>query len=361
MRKMISLYSGCGGLDKGLEDAGFTTIFANDIEPLCGLTFAKNFPNAQFFTGNISEYIDYLKTQKIKSPELFEDVDLVAGGPPCPPFSKSRFYLKDKPRALDDPKAEETVSGFFDAVELISPKSFLFENVAGITFKSHQEAFDYIIERTKDLGYEPSYKIVNTADYGVPQIRQRFFLVGTKKNKFVFPSETHSKDHKNGLKNWEGCGKVLKDIDTEENASDEGHRAGGKHHHLLKDIPPGDNYLFFTEKKGHPNPEFEWRSRFWSFLLKLDPELPSWTIQARRSNNMGPFHWRNRILRILEVKRLQTFPDNWYLSGTVEQQWRQVGNAVPPLMAEILGKELLKHIDLNTEECHIRDIEKMTY
>lgn len=74
--------------------------------------------------------------------------------------------------------------------------------------------------------------------------------------------------------------------------------------------------------------------------LKLGPDLPSWTIQARRSNNMGPLHWRNRILRIEEVKRLQTFPDDWKLTGTIERQWRQIGNAVPPLLAETLGNAL---------------------
>ena len=132
--------------------------------------------------------------------------------------------------------------------------------------------------------------------------------------------------------------------DCKENACDDGHKAGGKHYDLLKQIPPGDNYLFFTSKKGHPDPQFEWRSRYWSFLLKLSPNLPSWTIQARRSNNMGPFHWRNRILRISEVKRLQTIPDNWELSGTIESQWRQIGNAVPCELAYNLGLQLKKSI-----------------
>jgi DNA (cytosine-5)-methyltransferase 1 len=89
---------------------------------------------------------------------------------------------------------------------------------------------------------------------------------------------------------------------------------------------------------------FGWRQRYWSYLLKLSPYLPSWTIQARRSNNMGPFHWRSRILRISEVMRLQTFPDNWQLSGTVERQWRQIGNAVPPLLACVLGTALAEQL-----------------
>lgn len=143
---------------------------------------------------------------------------------------------------------------------------------------------------------------------------------------------------------WVTAGEVLADLDTEENANDAGHFAGGQHHDLLRQVPPGDNYLFFTEKRGHPDPKFKWRGRYWSFLLKLSPDMPSWTIQARRSNNMGPFHWRNRILRIEEIKRLQTFPDQFTLAGTIEQQWRQVGNAVPPLLGKAVGQAVAKAI-----------------
>jgi len=127
------------------------------------------------------------------------------------------------------------------------------------------------------------------------------------------------------------------------------HFAGGQHNDLLKQIPPGDNYLYFTEKRGHPQPRFKWRGRYWSFLLKLSPDLPSWTIQARRSNNMGPFHWRNRILRIEEIKRLQTFPDAFELAGTTEQQWRQIGNAVPPMLAQAVARQLADHLGARLE------------
>jgi DNA (cytosine-5)-methyltransferase 1 len=341
---LISLYSGGGGLDLGLERVNFQTLYANDIEDLCKETYRKNLPETDFFSGSVTEYLEFLKAKKHENPIIFDNIHLVAGGPPCPPFSKSRFYLKNKPRALNDPNAEVTISSYFEALSIINPKAFLFENVAGITYKSHQEAFDYVINSAKDFGYTVSWKIINTADYGVPQIRQRFFLIGMKGKKFVFPDETHSKKSLENRKPWVSCGEVLNDLDTIINSGDEGHFAGGKHNHLLKDIPPGDNYLFYTEKRGHPNPKFEWRSRYWSFLLKLDPKQPSWTIQARRSNNMGPFHWKNRILRIEEVKRLQTFPDDWVFAGTIEQQWRQVGNAVPPLIAELLGKSIIEQL-----------------
>ncbi|WP_425391491.1 DNA cytosine methyltransferase [Ekhidna sp.] len=361
-RSLISLYSGGGGLDLGLENAGFRTLYANDLESLCQKTYDLNLPHTKFFSGSVIDFLDYLEIEKTKNPETFENIDLLAGGPPCPPFSKSRFYRKEMPRALDDPTAEITISSYFKALELLQPKAFIFENVAGITFKSHKDAFEFITSTAESLGYKISWKIINTADYGVPQIRQRFIMVGIKGKKFVFPEETHSKEGGLYKKKWLACGSVLNDLDTEENADDTGHFAGGKHHNLLKEVPPGDNYLYFTEKRGYSNPVFKWRSRYWSFLLKLDPNLPSWTIQARRSNNMGPFHWRNRILRIEEVKRIQTFPDSWQLAGTIEQQWRQVGNAVPPLFAEILGHELSRQMEKSTNnECLLESTENKIY
>ena len=327
--RCVSLFTGGGGLDIGLSKAGFKTVFATDLEPICKATYchpSNMGKKAVFHVGNISEVTRDLIEEGYKVP--MAGLDLLAGGPPCPPYSKSRFYRTEKPRALNDPVGDETLRGYLRLLEDLQPKAFLFENVHGFAYKIHPEGFNLLCETASRLGYHISHKVVNAANYGVPQIRERFILVGMKSRKFEFPNQSHfgPKDcpgslFSESMPRWRTAGDVLADIDTEEMAGDEGHFAGGKHHFLLSEIPPGDNYLYFTEKRGHSNPQFEWRSRYWSFLLKLSPDLPSWTIQARRSNNMGPLHWRNRILRISEVKRLQTFPDNWEFSGTVEQQW----------------------------------------
>lgn len=278
------------------------------------------------------------------------EIDLIAGGPPCPPFSKSRFYRKDKPRALDDPNGWETISGYLRMLDWVRPRTFILENVKGLAYKVHAEGLETIIARAEKLGYKVSTGVLNAADFGVPQIRERCFVIGSLDGKIELPLPTHSNDPANGLRPWVTAGAVLADLDTEENASDEGHFAGGQHHNLLCQIPPGDNYLFFTEKRAHPSPRFKWRGRYWSFLLKLSPDLPSWTIQARRSNNMGPFHWRNRILRIEEIKRLQTFPDDFALCGTIEQRWRQIGNAVPPRLAAAVGVAVAAALTPNLQE-----------
>lgn len=341
--RCVSLFSGCGGLDLGIARAGFQIRLAVDNEPLCAESHRENIPQSSFYLGSVTDFVRDLEAGNLI--DLREEVDLVVGGPPCPPYSKSRFYRKDKPRALEDDVAWETINGYLETLRILNPRAFLLENVPGLAYKVHRDALDLITDEASKLGYSCAWQILNAADYGVPQIRERFFMVGMRDGTFSFPHPTHAKRPDATLLTasrlpWRTAGDVLSDLDTEANADDAGHFAGGQFHDLLTQIPPGDNYLFFTEKRGHPQPRFKWRSRYWSFLLKLSPELPSWTIQARRSNNMGPFHWRNRILRIGEVKRLQTFPDEWFLAGTVEQQWRQIGNAVPPLLAEALGHAL---------------------
>ncbi|HEX5608861.1 MAG TPA: DNA cytosine methyltransferase [Solirubrobacterales bacterium] len=345
--KAVSLFSGCGGLDLGLERAGFDVVFASDLDPYCAASYALNFPGVPFYEGTAAD-LDKELLAKVSKGATLGQIDLLAGGPPCPPFSKSRFYRTEKPRALEDAVGEETINAYLKVLEAVRPRAFLLENVAGLAYKVHESALELILSTAEGLGYEISREVLNAADYGVPQMRERFFVVGMLDGKFEFPEPSHAKDP-DSVEDaerlpWVTAGAKIGDLDTEENADDTGHFAGGKYHDLLKEIPPGDNYLFLTAKRGHPEPKFEWRKRYWSFLLKLSPDLPSWTIQARRSNNMGPLHWRNRILRIEEVKRLQTFPDEWQLTGTTERQWRQVGNAVPPLLAETLGAALSEQL-----------------
>lgn len=340
----MSLFSGCGGLDMGAERAGFRVAVATDNDETCAATYALNSPETPFVLGPIGT---------TKTEQLMEaggtrrgEVDLLIGGPPCPAFSKSRFYRQDKPRALQDPVAAETVGGFLRVLEEARPKAFLLENVRGLAYGVHREALDFIVSTAEQMGYTVTWTIVNAANYGVPQIRERCFVIGSLYGGVELPVPTHNKSPESGkdLRPWVTAGEVLSDLDTEQNADDDGHFAGGQHHNLLREIPPGSNYLHFTAERGHPTPVFKWRSRYWSFLLKLSQDMPSWTIQARRSNNMGPFHWRNRILRIAEIKRLQSFPDAMQFAGNVERQWRQIGNAVPPLLAEPFARAIYQHL-----------------
>lgn len=332
---VISLFSGCGGLDLGFKKAGFHTLVATDNwEIACNSLLANN----------VADKVICEDIRKIKFFEYFNKVDVVIGGPPCPPYSQTRHYLIDKADGFNDIKAGFAVPEYFRAIEEIKPKAFVFENVDGFMFKTHAEPMAFLKETAERIGYNIAFRVVNAANYGVPQTRKRFICVGLKKElgTFEFPLETHG-DNIEGLKKWVTCGEVLNDYDyiTEEEKKQ---RPGSKDYELLLQIPPGDNYLFFTEKRGHPNPVFKWKSRYWTFLLKLSPDRPSWTIQASMSNNQGPFHWKNRFLRIEEIKRLQTFDDNYIICGNFKEQWRQVGNAVPAELAKQIALKLLNYI-----------------
>jgi len=137
------------------------------------------------------------------------------------------------------------------------------------------------------------------------------------------------------------AGQALDSLDCE---PEPGEVLGGQYAHLLPQIPPGENYLHFTAERGHTRPLFKWRSRYWSFLLKLDPQRPSPTIQAQPGPNVGPFHWENRRLRVGEIKRLFTFPDDFELVGTRASIQAQLGNAVPPLLAEKVAARIISAI-----------------
>lgn len=343
MINVLSIFSGGGGIDLGFRKAGFNIAYATDNWSIACETLKKNSKSTIVECKDVRE----VKYEEIKKRLKNKNIDVLVGGPPCPAYSKSRFYLKNKKRALEDENSF-TLYNYFRILEEVNPKVFFFENVFGFVYKPHEAAFNLLKDEAERLGYKISYKVINCANYGVPQIRQRFICIGVKKEfgeKFVFPEEKYCDPEKiekgSKKKKWVTCGEAIGDLDYDL-PEDKDMQAGSKHKELLKLVPPGDNYLYFTKERGYPNPIFKWRSRYWSFLLKLSPEKPSWTIQASQSNNMGPFHWKNRFLRIAEIKRIQTFDDDYEILGTYKEKWRQIGNAVPPLLVKIIAKEIKK-------------------
>lgn len=342
--KVISLYSGAGGLDIGLKQAGLDIAIALDFDHLSCETLRKNLNGIPVIEGDIREITtqQILDTAKLKKGEAF----LLVGGPPCQPFSKSAFWNGSK--GFKDPRAI-TLTEYIRVLKESEPYAFILENVFGLAYKNNNDAKEFLVNGFKELGYNITLKVVTAADYGVPQMRQRFIIIGTKDKKgFSFPKPTHQANQEQslfpnllpyvtaseafmGLKNqWDEVPKEL--------------QVNGKWGHLLPTIPPGENYLFLTKKRGYPNPIFEWRSRYWSFLLKLSPEKPSWTIQAQPGPYIGPFHWENRRLTINELKRIQTFPDDYEFVGSRSQVQKQIGNAVPAKLAEAIGASVVQQL-----------------
>lgn len=266
------------------------------------------------------------------------EVDLVAGGPPCQPFSKSGYWLRRDSQRLGDPRAN-TLLGFLRVVAQLEPKVLLLENVEGFAYREKDEALDFVLGAIEainsELGtkYRPTFKVMNAAEFGVPQVRRRFFLVAARDGtEFAFPTPTHGNELVGFRTAWDAIGD-LDELD-EEGLAPRGYWAG-----LLPSIPEGENYLFHTSR-GAGRPLFGWRRRYWSFLLKLAKERPAWTIQATPGPATGPFHWKNRLLSVRELCRIQTFPDSARVLGSRQACQRQIGNAVPSLLAEVIGRAI---------------------
>jgi DNA (cytosine-5)-methyltransferase 1 len=345
----ISLFSGAGGLDLGVEAAGFRVAAAVEHDADAALTMEKNFHH--LVAPVIRRDILQVPTREILQHAGLHDgqrPDLLVGGPPCTPFSKSGFWLEYK-RAGLDPGAS-LLQAYTRVLEEARPRAFILENVYALTYdnKASRPAYEQLLREITEAGYVFGAKVLNAADYGVPQLRPRLFIVGVPNGCPLpeLPQASHTGRWERqvsgaGSTPHVTAGQVLDGLDCE---PEPGEVPGGQYASLLPQIPPGENYLHFTAERGHPQPLFRWRSRYWSFLLKLDPARPSPTIQAQPGPNVGPFHWENRRLRVGEIKRLFTFPDDFELVGTRASIQAQLGNAVPPLLAEKVAAQVISAI-----------------
>lgn len=346
----ISLFSGCGGLDFGVEAAGFDIRYRNDIDRHCCATLRSNGGGA----------IQEAPVEEVSATDIRQAVgsgrkavDLLIGGPPCQPFSKSAYWVRGDTLRLADPRAN-TLGEYFRIVEELTPRAILLENVQGIGYSGKEEGFQFVLARIRDINrrqgtnYRPVWKVLNAADYGVPQLRVRFFLVAMRDgSEFRFPASTHcDMAAANGglfgqarsayVTAWDALRGL--EPDPSEKLS-----VGGRWGDLLPSIPEGENYLWHTNRKGGL-PLFGWRTRYWCFLLKLAKNRPSWTLQAQPGSSVGPFHWDNRKLSWREMAAIQTFPTSFRIESPRVEIQRQLGNAVPSLLAEVLGRAIKEHL-----------------
>lgn len=347
LKKVISLFTGAGGLDYGLEAAGFDTAVAIEMDKWCCNTLRHNreWPVIEDKIENVSSDT-ILKTAHLKKGEA----GLLIGGPPCQPFSKSGYWRDGDAKRLSDPRAN-TLHQYMRVLEDTLPHGFILENVFGLAYKGKDEGLRYLettineINQRNNTNYTFKWKVINTAHFGVSQIRERVFIIGSRDGfEFEFPKPRFfPKDENNLMLDIEGktfrtAWDAIGDLVPEDESHHES-EVGGKWGALLPSIPPGENYLWHTERGGG-QPIFKWRSRYWSFLLKLHPDKPSWTIQAQPGTAIGPFHWNNRRLTMREMARIQTFPDDVEVLGGNSNVQKQIGNAVPSAIGELLGKEI---------------------
>ena len=348
MLKAVSLYTGVGGLDFGFEAAGFETALAVELDGVACRTIRLN-RSWPVIEGDIHEISSetILKVGGLKP----GDADVLIGGPPCQPFSKSSYWVNGDALRLDDPRAD-TLTAYLRVLRDLQPRTFLLENVYGLVYKGKDEGLQKLmwgiakINQITGANYSLSWKMLNAANYGVPQIRERVFLIGSQDGKeFNFPPATHcDSDGVDLLESrepyrtaWDALG------DLPERPNEPYLEMGGKWADLLPSIPEGQNYLWHTNRGGGEQ-LFGWRTRYWSFLLKLAKNQPSWTIQAQPGSAIGPFHWKNRKLSTLEMCRLQTFPDGLVFDGGRTDVQKMLGNAVPSLLAEVLAREIRRQL-----------------
>jgi DNA (cytosine-5)-methyltransferase 1 len=348
--KVLSLFTGAGGLDLGLEAAGFEIAGCVERDRDCRGTIEMN------TEWRLAEEGDVEKVAPERLLDEFEldgeDVTLLAGGPPCQPFSKSGQWVNGTTMRMSDPRAR-TLHAYFEILEAALPRVMLLENVKGLVAKpregsTEEQALELLAATLESINtrhgtkYQPSIVHVDAADVGVPQKRERVFVLAERNGgSLTSPQPTHGKRAPKGSPRFTTAWDVLGDLDVED--WDQALAATGHWAALLPSIPEGRNYLHHT-RKGDGEPLFGWRRKYWSFLLKLAKDRPSWTIQAQPGPATGPFHWRSRKLSVREMARLQTFSDDHEFVGGYLSARRQVGNAVPVALGEILGHEIRRQL-----------------
>jgi len=345
-RLAVSLFSGAGGLDLGVEAAGFRVAAAVEVDADAAATMEKNFSGLESPVIR-SDILGVPTKELLRAAGLKgrERPALLVGGPPCTPFSKSGFWLEWKRAGLDP--AASLLQAYTRVLSEARPAAFILENVYALTYKNKQStpAFERLLREIDEAGYDHRWAILNAADHGVPQLRPRLFIVGAPRGRPVpeLPQARHGGSWERRVSGDPAqphvtTGQALEGVEADPEPEEV---IRGRWGHLLPDIPPGENYLHYTSERGHPEPIFKWRSRYWSFLLKLDPNRPSPTIQAQPGPNVGPFHWDNRRLRVPELRRLFTFPDDFAFVGSRGSVQAQIGNSVPPLLAQRVAERVI--------------------
>jgi DNA (cytosine-5)-methyltransferase 1 len=325
--RVLSCFSGAGGLDLGLEAAGFVNVGCLETDPLARETLRLNRPGWPLL-----EPCDVVAAGTAITPRTLgmepRDLTLIAGGPPCQPFSKAAQWSGPK-RGVTDERGN-TVTGMMQLVGSFLPAAVLIENVSGFLAGANNardtiEAEFASVNATHGTKYALQSWVVDAASFGTAQRRKRAIAIAFRDGAMPeCPPPTHDKP----LTAWDALGAE---------APSEPPAARGRYADLLPCIPEGDNYLHLTSKGTGPE-LFGYRTRYWSFLLKLSKHEPAWTLPASPGPSTGPFHWDNRPLTPREVLLLQGFPGEWKLPGPTRVGQRLAGNATPPPLAEVFGR-----------------------
>lgn len=357
----ISLFSGGGGLDLGFKRAGFNIVYAIDIDEAAVKSYKRNIDSNIVLDDIFS--IDITKLPKAK---------VVIGGPPCQSFS-----LAGK-RDIHDNRSD-LVWKYLEIISYIQPEYFVFENVIGLKSAKTpkgSKVIDDLSEAFKKVGYTINIETLNAADYGVPQRRKRVIIVGNKCGKrFIFPEITHNESGIDGKQKWVSVEEAIGDLGPASHVGDasyskkvqneyqelmrqENKKTLSQHYYpqmseldkqIISYVKPGGNYMdvpdFVPSKRIRKFKETGGRTTCYGRLLPL---MPAYTINTHfnRPNVGCNIHYKeNRLITVREALRFQSFPDNYcVVSKTKRGLHTVVGNAVPPLLAYAIAKQLRSYI-----------------
>lgn len=360
---VISLFTGAGGMEIGLEKAGFQTKVCVEIDADCRATLAANRPDWNLMehmpAGEVGDVRKVTGKQLLMAAGLRKgEVGLVTGGAPCQPFSNI-----GKKRGKLDPKNGDLFLEFVRIVRETEPEGFIFENVAGIAQGKHAEVVDYMSEQFKGLGYSFAFQILNAADYGVPQTRKRFIMLGLKSGKPSFPLPTHVKDDTTWNKftnrldklpklqpgKWRTVGEAFSALPPSVTQRPDCLRMNHSPEMVLRmsKVKPGNNFKSLP-KEMLPNcwtsGKHQGHDTFGRMLANMPgPTMRTGGYNPTKGRYIHPFE--DRGLSTMEMAAIQSFPIDWRFAcankaPTLVSVGRQIGNAVPPLFAEALGKAL---------------------
>ena len=389
----IDLFSGCGGMSLGLEAAGFDIAASVEIDPIHSIVHHYNFPYGATICQDISQVKSQELLRAIAGKGLKPDVDVLAGGPPCQGYSHMGH------RAIDDPR-NQLVFEYARIVFEIQPKYFIFENVPGMLTGLHRQFLNALIEKFEQNGYSVvrPIKILDSADYGAPQKRKRLFLIGYREDmrKPNYPDPTHGdilplntvssaildlSEVNVHLKQDKGINADWLDYSefrTSFNPIPQGeyslcHVRRSHNNTGLSSIPSYDRTVW-----GHLGSKHTERTikRFSSttpgtkepisHFFKLSPSGLSNTLRAGTASNKGaftaprPIHYCHpRCLTIREASRLHTFPDWFQFHRTIWHGFREIGNAVVPLLAKSIGTEIIKCLNIDKSTLKVRELDSV--
>lgn len=353
-RDVISLFSGAMGLDLGLKAAGLNVVIGQDNDASCVKTMQAN--HCKVLSGDIRK-IEPQKLLDLTGLEIGQPF-MICGGPPCQPFSTAGKRL-----GINDPRGSLFMD-FIRMLDYIRPRFFVMENVKGIMSAplKHVSAeerndrdpdqklgtvLDVILSEFEKLNYRTVYGILDAVNYGVPQFRERFVLIGSRDNEDIFlPIPTHFQTHQNSAYRWKTVGQAIKDL---ENDNSECGKFGAERVKYLSLVPEGGNWRdlpsnVLQKAMGGAYKSGGGKVGFYRRLSYSQP-APTLTTSPVQKATMLCHPVKNRPLSVKEYARIQQFPETWEFIGTTASKYRQIGNAVPIGLAKAIGEAVVSVAD----------------